>query len=182
MILAGVGRIGLGAFAGVPLTVPRAPTADTAAPDRQHMLMQMKIKEIGLRQGFDVWVPRADRGVLVGDKPLGEGCANRLEFIMPRATLPVAENIDVLWLHRDRHRLEAMFEVEHSTTIYSGLLRLNDVLIDCMVPSVSIVTDVSRLETFLRHVSRRTFEVSGLSKLCSHYTYEDIDAWHVKAE
>jgi hypothetical protein len=179
LILAGVGRVGLGAFLGVPLTAPRTPVLD-ATPDRQHMLIQMKIKEIGLRQGFDVWIPRADRSVLVEGKPLGERCADRLEMVMPRATLPVLENIDVLWLHHNRHRLEAMFEVEHSTTIYSGLLRLNDVLIDAAVPSASIVTDINRLNTFLRHVSRRTFEVSGLSKLCSHYTYEDIDAWHVK--
>lgn len=180
LILAGTGRVGLGAFVGVPLMAPRAPAAEAAAPDRQHMLMQMKIKEIGLRQGLDVWIPRADRGVMVGGRPLGEECVERLEMVMPRATLPVLENIDVLWLHRDRHRLEAMFEVEHSTTIYSGLLRLNDVLIDAAVPAASIVTDISRLDTFLRHVSRRTFEFSGLSKLCSHYTYEDIDAWHVK--
>lgn len=180
MILAGVGRIGLGAFAGVPLTAPRSPSLEAAPLNRQHMLIQMKLKEIGLRQGFDVWVPRPDRGVLVEGKPLGERCAEHLDIVFPKPTIPVLENIDVLWLGRTRRRLEAMFEVEHSTTISSGLLRLNDVLIDAEVPSASIVTDVSRLDTFLRHVSRRTFEVSGLSKLCSHYTYEDIDDWYAK--
>ena len=102
----------------------------------------------------------------------------RLELVFPKATMPVVENIDVLWLSRTRHRLEAMFEVEHSTTIYSGLLRLNDVVIDCDLPAMSIVADISRFDVFARHVARRTFEVSGLSKLCSHYTYQDIDNWH----
>lgn len=179
LILAGTGRVGLGAFAGVPLTALRPPL-EAVAPDRKHAIIQMKLKEIGLRQGCSVWVPRADRGVMVEGRRLGEKCVDRLEIVFPRATLPVIENIDVLWLSRNPHRLEAMFEVEHSTTIYSGLLRLNDVIIDCPVPTVSIVTDTNRLDTFLRHASRRTFEVSGLSSLCSHYTYEDIDTWYAK--
>lgn len=141
---------------------------------------QLKIKEIGINQGYDVWIPRADRKVIIEGRPLGENCLEQLDVAFPKATRPVLENIDVLWFNRSRHRLEAMFEAEHSTTIYSGLLRLNDVLIDYDVPSASIVTDVTRLDSFLRHISRRTFEVSGLSKLCSHYTYEDIDIWHTK--
>lgn len=180
LIVSGTGRIGLGAFMGIPLIAPYLPLPTPIMPDRQHSLIQMKLKEIGLRQGCAVWIPRADRGVIVEGNRLGENCLERLEMVFPKATLSVIENIDILWLNRNRYRLEAMFEVEHSTTIYSGLLRLNDVLIDCPVQSASIVTDLNRLDTYLRHVSRRTFEVSGLSKLCSHYTYDDIDTWYAK--
>lgn len=180
LILAGAGRVGLGAFSGVPLRAPRKSDIESTAVDRMHTVMQMKIKEIGLKQGYNIWIPRADRGAVVHGKKLGEDCLERLEIVFPKATMPVIENIDVLWFNHVRHRLEAMFEVEHSTTIYSGLLRLNDVLIDYDVPSASIVTDVTRLDTFLRHIQRRTFEVSGLSALCSHYTYEDIETWHTK--
>jgi type II restriction enzyme len=34
--------------------------------------------------------------------------------------------IDVLWLDRESHRVVAAFEVEHSTTIYSGIVRMLD--------------------------------------------------------
>lgn len=34
--------------------------------------------------------------------------------------------IDVLWLDRDQPRVAAAFEVEHTTSIYSGIIRLLD--------------------------------------------------------
>jgi hypothetical protein len=176
--LAGVGRVGLGGYEGVPLLAQRPDATVELEPQRQHILIQSRLRDIGIAHGYNVWVPRSDRGSAIADGYLGDGCLDRLDLTFPRATRPIAETIDVLWLGKQRLRLEAMFEVEHSTTVYSGLLRMNDVIIDCDVPTVSIVSDISRLGTFLRHLGRRTFEVSGLAKVCSHYTYEDVEAWH----
>ena len=42
------------------------------------------------------------------------------------ATLKTIENIDVIWLQR--RSIAHAFEIEHTTAIYSGLLRMADLL------------------------------------------------------
>lgn len=58
---------------------------------------------------------------------LGDGC---LEALSPTvAAVPGAEAIrliDVLWLERGTGRVAAAFEVEHATSIYSGIVLLLD--------------------------------------------------------
>ena len=38
----------------------------------------------------------------------------------------VLKEVDVIWIQRGSSHLRSIFEVEHSTPIYSGLLRFND--------------------------------------------------------
>lgn len=55
---------------------------------------------------------------------LGDGCREELP-----ASVAGAESvrlIDVIWLERQVDRVAAAFEVEHTTSIYSGILRLSD--------------------------------------------------------
>lgn len=75
--------------------------------------------------------------------------------------------------------LQAMFEVEHSTPIYSGLLRFNDLhLIEPnLKPRFSIVSNDLRRTLFLRQVNRPTFKSSGLSELCNFLEYKDVFGW-----
>ena len=40
--------------------------------------------------------------------------------------MSLIEHIDVLWLRGNR--VEAAFEVEHTTAVYSGLLRMSDLI------------------------------------------------------
>jgi len=84
----------------------------------------------------------------------------------------------VLWVHPTRNLLAAAFEVEHSTPIYSGLLRFNDVHIDFKLPRAGIVAQAEREEAFLRQVNRRTFHVSGLNEVCLFYSYSDVYRWY----
>ena len=88
--------------------------------------------------------------------------------------------IDVLWIHPTRNLLAAAFEIEHSTPIYSGLLRFNDVHIDFKLPRAGIVADAEREDAFLRQINRRTFRGSGLSDVCLFYKYTDIYRWYVR--
>jgi len=68
-----------------------------------------------------------DRSRAYGSGSLADGCLDRLPE--PVGTAPGAEAvrlIDVLWLERGGGHVAAAFEVEHSTTIYSGIVRLLD--------------------------------------------------------
>jgi hypothetical protein len=40
---------------------------------------------------------------------------------------PVLSEVDVVWVRRGAGDLVALFDVEHTTSVYSGLLRFNDV-------------------------------------------------------
>jgi len=46
------------------------------------------------------------------------------------------QNIDVLWLQSQGHTIVGAFEIESSTSIYSGLLRLSDLV--AMQPNLQI--------------------------------------------
>jgi type II restriction enzyme len=74
-----------------------------------------------------VWIAANDRGRLHAGCPLGQGCLERLPDAI--ATSPGADSIrliDVLWLAKGGDGVAAAFEVEHSTSIYSGIVRMLD--------------------------------------------------------
>lgn len=93
--------------------------------ERTHTEVQGWLRDLGRALGFGVWIARNDRGRLYGEGRLGEGCLDRLP-LGPEAK-EHAESvglIDVLWL--DGTRIVAAFEVEHTTSIYSGIVRMLD--------------------------------------------------------
>jgi len=87
--------------------------------------------------------------------------------------------VDVIWIQRGSSEIRALFEVEHSTPIYSGLLRLNDLyLIEPKInPNYNIVSNYLRKSAFLRQINRPTFTHSGLSKICNFLEYKDLYYW-----
>src|SRR3546814_5212754 len=81
---------------------------------------------MGRALGFAVWVASNDRARPYADGRLSEGCWSKLPEPLQRS--PAADAIglsDVLWLESGG-RFVAAFEVEHSTSIYSGIVRMLD--------------------------------------------------------
>lgn len=98
--------------------------------DRQlsHSQVQTLLAAIGRLKGFDVYVPMHDHTSL--DWSLCERF--RLSREVPSGYQPVAEiisEVDVVWTGRGNNSVHGLFEVEHSTPVYSGLLRFNDILL-----------------------------------------------------
>lgn len=139
-----------------------------------HGQIQRMMVHIGLLLGHDVWVPRQDSNREVENERIGDGCLDSLEIVTPKRTLPIIESVDVIWLKKGSFSPVAFFEIEHSTEIYSGLLRLNDILIDYDVPQAGIVSFEKRRGLFRREIARRTFEKSGLAMKCKFYNYKTI--------
>lgn len=95
--------------------------------DRTHTEVQGWLRDLGLALGFQVWVAANDRARPCGGGRLGDGCLAELPPALANA--PGAEAvrlIDVLWLEPGDGRVAAAFEVEHTTSIYSGIVRLLD--------------------------------------------------------
>jgi hypothetical protein len=148
-------------------------------PDLSHSQVQTLLGSIGATKGFDVWIPPSDRS------SLDWGLANGFD---PRDALPagydsikgIIQEIDVIWVGRGSSQPLAFFEVEHSTPIYSALLRFNDVHLTA--PSLgarfSVVANDQRHALFVRQLARPTFQASGLGALCTFFEYADVFAWY----
>lgn len=77
--------------------------------------------------GFEVWVAINDRNRTYGGGRLCDGCIDTLPATLDQA--PGADAIrliDILWLEPGDGRVAGAFEVEHTTSIYSGIVRLLD--------------------------------------------------------
>jgi len=94
---------------------------------RESIQIQALIAGIGDRMGLSLWLPRADRGAVLAElKTNPDNLLDRLPLNYDDTTLRTIEQIDVLWL-RGRSIVRA-FEVEHTTSVYSGILRMADLL------------------------------------------------------
>lgn len=101
--------------------------------DRSHAQVQAWLRDLGRALGFDVWVAANDRNRTVPGGRLGDGCVDALPATVEASTGAEAVRlIDVLWLERAgsngtaTSRVTAAFEVEHTTSIYSGIVRMLD--------------------------------------------------------
>lgn len=104
----------------------RARPAPCEAEDRTHTQVQGWLRDLGRALGYDVWVALNDRGRPYGEGRLGDGCLGALcAETAGHAGADAVRLIDVLWLNREG-RIVAAFEVEHTTSIYSGVVRMLD--------------------------------------------------------
>lgn len=95
--------------------------------DLTHTEVQAWLRDLGHALGFDVWIAANDRSRSYGDGRLGDGCLTSLPTAVEQS--PGADAIrliDVLWLERNGTKVTGAFEVEHTTSIYSGIVRLLD--------------------------------------------------------
>lgn len=95
--------------------------------DRTHTQVQGWLRDLGRSLGFDVWVASNDAGRPFDGGRLGDGCLEALPPSIDQAPgADAVRLIDVLWLERGSGRVAAAYEVEHTTSIYSGIVRLLD--------------------------------------------------------
>jgi type II restriction enzyme len=76
-----------------------------------------------------VWIAANDRGRPVGTGRLGDGCLDALpQELVASEAADAIRLIDVIWLDRATGRVAAAFEVEHTTSIHSGIVRMLDLV------------------------------------------------------
>jgi len=152
---------------------PEAASPGTAGSD--HGSIQDLLLRMGSKMGFDVWVARNDRGKVDIDV-LGGRLRDSLPAQFDDATNRTIEHIDVLWLKRNS--IEAAFEIEHTTSIYSGLLRMSDLV--AMQPNLNIrlyiVAPDEKRDRVLKEIARPTFArlPRPLSELCRFISYSSL--------
>jgi len=154
-----------------------ARTGKDTTPLLTHSQVQTLLGSIGARKGFDIWILAADRAKL--DGAYGEKFPLRDQILGFEAVQNVLEEVDVIWIEKGSSNVRALFEVEHTTPIYSGLLRFNDVHLTAprLHPRFTIVANSDRRALFARQLNRPTFRLSGINKLCTFLDYSEIFGW-----
>lgn len=163
----------------VVVTIPDDEVETRAAPSdkasNEHEAVQNLLLRMGANMGFDLWVARNDKGRIDVDS-----LAGRLRKALPTqfddATNRTIEHIDVLWLKGNS--IEAAFEIEHTTSIYSGLLRMSDLV--AMQPNLNIrlylVAPDDKRDRVLKEIARPTFArlPRPLSEMCRFIAYSTL--------
>lgn len=161
------------AAAPVPLAAPkpRQKAPEQADEASLHTEVQWLLLKLGSDMGLDVWVARNDRGRLYQGRPLSD--VPRMKETLPlqfdEATTRTIELIDVLWLRGNA--IVSAFEIECTTSIYSGLLRMSDLV--AMQPNLKIplylVAPDERRNKVVTEINRPTFARLSppMSQVCS---------------
>ncbi len=148
-------------------------------PELSHTQVQTFLGAIGSIKGHDIWIPQSDRSRLDWSLANRFECRDMLPYGMDTVQ-NILQEVDVVWIHRGSGQLSALFEVEHSTPIYSGLLRFNDIhlVASSLRPRFYIVANDARHSLFVRQLHRPTFQTSGLSELCTFLEYANVYTWY----
>lgn len=143
----------------VPLGLEPSASDEDAAAVSRHTEVQFSLLKLGADMGLNVWVARNDRRRTWRGKALGEmrGMLSELPTQFNEPTTRTIELIDVLWLRGNS--IVAAFEVECTTSIYSGLLRMSDLL--ALQPNLDmklyLVAPDDRRDKVAQEIRRPTF-------------------------
>jgi hypothetical protein len=145
-------------------------------PELSHTQIQSLIGSIGIQKGYDLWFPESDKIKIDNSIVDFSKIRNKLPTYGKEIDYIISE-IDVIWLNKTK--LVSFFEVEHSTPIYSGLLRFNDVLLSIAgTDNFNIVADHERESKFGREINRPTFKQNRLIDKVTFVNYENIYKWY----
>lgn len=144
----------------------------------EHTKIQYNILKLGADMGFKLWVARNDKskcyhGVTFGDM---EEIVEELPTQFNEVTNKTIELIDVLWLKGNS--IIAAFEIESTTSIYSGLLRMSDLI--ALQPNLNIklylVAPDSRSAKVEQGILRPTFTLQerALNEHCGFLPFSAL--------
>ncbi len=107
--------------------------------DLTHTEVQGWLRDLGLAVGFEVWIASNDVNRRYDGGRLADGCLESLPDALREApSFDATRLIDVLWLDPVTGRVVAAFEVEHTTSIYSGILRMSDLALGLEHEGISL--------------------------------------------
>jgi hypothetical protein len=131
-----------------------------------HTHIQWLLAKIGHQVGCEVWIAANDHSKSWNGERLGDLSLKALPPLVDSASRRIINLIDVLWLRGDD--VIAAYEIEHSTSISSGLLRLYD--LDALCPTnimhLCVVIPHPSLKRFQGVLARPAFQRLNMQKRC----------------
>lgn len=148
----------------------------TEQPVLDHTHVQWLLAKVGRQLGCRVWIAANDWRREWGDERLGSLSVRALPPLgLSADSQRLVSLIDVVWL-TGVNQVAAAFEVEHTTSVYSGLLRMADLA--ALSPNLNfplyVVAPESRLPKVRRELVRPTFRTLGLDHRCRFFSSEAL--------
>lgn len=145
----------------------------------QHLEMEFLLTTIGRALGYRVHVAANDRGKSFAGESLSALTLGTLPDLgLPQDVAATVSLIDVVWFRPEANEVVCAFEVEKSTSIYSGILRLVDLArsVASLSPHLFLVAPDSREKEIQAQLRRPAFGDLGdlelryilFSDLCEH--------------
>ncbi len=169
----------------VDVELPDAAVADAdsgaeppnLAESSAHTRVQWQLAKLGAALNCQVWIASNDHSRTHNGQRLGDLSVTALPNLgMDDDTRQIIGLIDVIWLHGKK--VVAAFEIESTTSIFSGILRMSDLL--AVSPNISfplyLVVPEARVPAVRRQLCRETFKALELPDLCRYFTFEALQA------
>ena len=161
-----------------PVGIQRALGSDETLTPKEasaHHKTQDTLKRLGKITGCSVWIASNDKSRKFEGKALSEGTLQELPSLgLSDDAVSRISRIDVIWIQQGAP--VCAFEVETTTSIYSGLLRMSDLL--AVVPALKInlfiVAPKERQSQFFRELDRPTFRKIGRRDYCRFIAIEEL--------
>ncbi len=152
--------------------------SDSGKSYTEHTEIQWLLLSLGKDMGLDIWVAKNDRNKEYNNQRFAElpRLKSELPTIFNSQTIKTIEMIDVLWLKRDT--ILAAFEIESTTSIYSGLLRMADLI--AMQPNIKIplyiVAPDERQGKVNSEVNRPVFSnlPTPMNQMCKYISFSSL--------
>lgn len=156
------------------------PARQTIVPredESLHSRTQDALIQLGKVTGCSVWIASNDRNRAYNGRILGDKCLKELPSLgLSNEATNRISLIDIIWVRQSAP--VCAFEVETTTTVYSGLLRMSDLL--AVTPALNIklfiVAPRDRLNKVMAELGRPTFQKIGLSEFCRFVPLEELEA------
>jgi hypothetical protein len=145
----------------------------TGGEPSDHLRMQWLLLKMGRQAGEKVWAPRNDQSRITSEynfrdfeETFAAGLDTQVKYV---------ENIDVVW--KEEFRIDAAFEIENSTSIYSGLLRFADLTMVApnTVYPMFIVAPAERRNRVREQLARPSFRHLRLGEKVRYLAYEKVN-------
>jgi hypothetical protein len=156
-------------------TLP-AQAAPTPAESSQHSEIQWTLGKIGQKLGCKVWIASNDHSKIWNNEKLKNLSIPSLPNLgMGEEAQKIINLIDVIWI-TGANQLAAAFEIESTTSIYSGLLRMSDLMTTCpnSIFPCFIVLPENRAPEVVKQLSRPTFQALEINQRCGFFTFESL--------
>jgi hypothetical protein len=164
---------------GTGLTVPTGNDEQIPAKEvTAHTEIQWILLKLGSDMGLDVWVARNDRNKEIKNQKFSElpRLLRDLPVKFDEITNKTIELIDVLWIKGNA--IMAAFEIESTTSIYSGILRMADLI--AMQPNINvplyIVAPDKRKTKVFEEVNRPVFSLLNppMKEMCKFISFSAL--------
>jgi len=152
----------------------------------EHDEMQWRLIRLGHLAKCDVWVPRNDQPKQYHGNKFRDFVLDEFHDTMdvPRSI----QNIDVVWKFGP-YSIKSAFEIEHSTSVYSGILRLSDLRAEAPNSNypLFIVASEDRRKKVFDELRRPTFSgpclrLNEVIRFLGYEKLREIDETSKKAE